>query len=230
MVSHHLLTPYLPIDSLPESERPAANLLQNSLYNLESYVEDLHSARVLFDFAVRKLPPFSEPSRSSDHEAVRHWPFIACRDGAITLFNFAKSLDAIRGARRNVPSLPTFDSNKLKAAWKEFRTHFPSFEAIRHGVAHAAELMKDVPSYNRNVSSKSSAQDSVFFPSGILVQNAIVGRRFSLTIDGELVSYELSEASVFNLARVRTTVFDAFPFSRLEGYGPPLDRVPPAVG
>ena len=91
MVSHHLLTPYLPIDTLPESERQAAFLLQTALRNLEAYVEDMHSARVLFDYAVRKIPLSSGRQPSKNLEAIRHWPFIACRDGAITLFNVAKA-------------------------------------------------------------------------------------------------------------------------------------------
>ena len=55
MVSHHLLTPYLPIDTLPESERQAAFLLQTALRNLEAYVEDKRVGGGVQDFDAIKL-------------------------------------------------------------------------------------------------------------------------------------------------------------------------------
>lgn len=221
MVTHHLLLPYLPIDSLPESERAAATLLQIALWNIEIYVEDLHSARLLFDHSAAILSNTKTESQLPHSEAcaVSKWSILACRDGAITIFNFAMCLDSIKSNRHQTPSL-RFDKEKIRDAGKLFREHFPDFEKIRHGVAHSAELMKNLEQFDRNATMEPTQLGQWSIPSGTLIQNAIVGRRFALTHEGKVLSYELSEASVLNLAKIRSRLFAAFPFSQLEGYGP----------
>jgi hypothetical protein len=221
MATHHLLLPYLPIKSLPKSERVAATLLQNALWNIETYVEDLHSARMLFDHSTTISKDSATKNAMSDSEAnaVRKWPILACRDGAITIFNFAMCLESIKSTRFQTPSLK-FDKEKIKAAGKTFREHFPDFDKIRHGVAHSAELMKNLEHFDRNATTMPVKLGQWSIPRGTLIQNAIIGRRFALTYNGKVLSYELSELSVLNLAKVRSKLFDAFPYSELEGYGP----------
>ena len=118
----------------------------------------------------------------------------------MTIYHFAKTLEAIR--KSGFIDCPTFkasiDHQHLRTADKLFGQWFPDFLRIRHAVAHAAELDKDL---------KSRARNAV----GILtLRNTFSGSKFYNSFDGRACSYEMLPKTLSNLKRVREVASKSF--------------------
>jgi hypothetical protein len=121
--------PHFNLNGLPEAERRIARNLLSSLPSLRGFENDFRIALELFDYSDR-------------HQ--KGWHFIAARDGAMTIFHFAKVLENMMASIGQCPTiLALVDRDKFKKVRKNLRELFPRFEAVRHSVAHAGELMKD---------------------------------------------------------------------------------------
>src|SRR5262245_16361829 len=132
------------------------------------------------------------------------WVQIAARDGAITIFNFGKSYEAVRASLKTCPALiPFVDETKLEAAGKKLRERFPRFEAVRHTVAHAAE-------FHRN-ENQMKAHAYAAGPTSLFISGMLDGRTFSGTYENEIFSYEVSKETLVALIEVVRLTYTAFP-------------------
>jgi hypothetical protein len=80
---------------LPEGARRAASGIQQSLHALSSYSEDFGVALRLFDESFNAYAAASITSTTNDGERRM---YIAARDGAVTIFNFSRTVESIKGS------------------------------------------------------------------------------------------------------------------------------------
>lgn len=220
---YHLGTPHLPIASYPPEQQRAAKTIQFAIYDLESYLENLLSAVTLFEFCHarrRRIEAGEQLGLDYFLEQLSQWRFIAARDGAMSIWH---SWHSIEGVRRALPTCPALlaavDTEKVRNACKLFRTSFPHFEAVRHAVAHTAELIKNEKSFALNSFSGSYLGAGITIEDGaknVMLQNSLQGDEYTATFEGKIVTYRLNQDSVLKLAAVRNLFYEAFPFSALD--------------
>jgi hypothetical protein len=177
------------------------------LLDLHSQVTNFDAAFLLFLTSMGYIallntgdPKLLNMVPQKDPKLLTRWTLIAGRDGAMTIYHFAKVLESIR--QFAFLDCPTFksriDHHQLRAAQKMFDKWFPDALRLRHAVAHSVELDKNL---------KSKARHS----RGILtIRNAYVGTRFVNTHEGKAYSYEMSAQTVSHLKQVQSTFYKPF--------------------
>lgn len=140
------------------------------------------------------------------------WQFIAGRDGAMTLWHFAKSIETIRTAhldRRLYPILVGLvDFSKTREAEREFKKLFPEFYDVRLAVAHAGEIAADMEHAVIGPSSKLGI--NIDAGASVWMSNCFVGRSFTVTFEKQILSYPLTRESLAALDRIKRIFFSAF--------------------
>lgn len=203
------IPPFIDALSLPEQERRSAGLISGSLTNLRGYHDDFVGALQLFNACSHQLE-----HKIGQRDLLIKWTLIACRDGAMTIYHFGKTLEHIRALFGPCPTLrKRTDHTKLRAATKLFEDNFPTFHHIRHAVAHTAELTKNIEAFEKNAyrgelrlgGISIGSHDGAFMLSG-----AVNGRSFTMTREGEILSYEISQKTADNLRSVVSEAFSAF--------------------
>ena len=165
---------------IPPDEREAVSNIQGLLYQLEHHVENFRAALALFDFSI------------NDEKTKMQWPFLAARDGAMTIFNFKTTLDEIRASLGSAPSLKQqIDINPLRLAYKLFESLFPVSRPMRIAVAHAT--LKDKPPRP-----------------GVTILHSLAGRRYTTDFNRKRLFYDLSTESLEKLELVKLRFFRGF--------------------
>ena len=197
--------PNIDILALPQNERAAASYIQVSLHELYRYVEQFAADLALFDessvLEVRGI------KWGTDRR------YIAARDGAMAIYNFAKTTETFSPRLKVSPTLSSYvDHQQLRSSCKALGQLFPHFEGIRHSVAHSAEL--------RNERQKHQIRQPVpgLIPGIALggpntpidVRNTLRGRTFMNTFKGKLQTYEMSLDTLAGLKRIKDGIYQAF--------------------
>lgn len=180
------------IDCEPE-EQEEVRIVEDHLRRLVSYAEDFSSALSLFNFC-----------QQFDHRLTGNWSFVAARDGAMTIYHIGKTIELTRSGLKRAPTLSALTStDTLIDAGKRYRQAFPTFEKVRHAVSHSSELFRDKENIAKNAFSGSYDDGYVRIEdsTNVVVSNGLMGRNYTNTIDGKIISYEISEAT-------KTTVYD----------------------
>ena len=139
------------------------------------------------------------------------WRFVPAQQGALAIWHFRKSLDALRTSVNRHRSISSaVDTSAIKAAIEvTFRAKFPDWHELRFGVAHYSEAHFST----ERGQAHSAPGPSVFgleIPLADQLQaTAIVNGRFGMTVDGKEVSYAVSQQSVEALRTIYDQVIDA---------------------
>lgn len=205
---------------IPSEEREAASLIASNLADLEIFISNFQGAVRLFDFCemhLSRLPNDAPPNVRQDLTA---WQFIACRDGAMSIFHLACTLEAcldLRGARTWRERL---DAPNLRIARRLFGARFPHYRNIRHAVAHAGEMFSTTESIKRHAIQGrhefSGMRVIALGGARIIVRNSLMFRQYSTTFLGKLLSYEMSGRSLDHLIDITARVYEAFGCGRRE--------------
>jgi hypothetical protein len=199
--------PKIPIADFPPVERQAIAHIGMLLLDLHSQVINFDAAFSLFLTSMGYIallntgdPKLVNMVPQKDPKLLSRWALLAGRDSAMTIYHFAKVLEAIR--QFAFLDCPTFksriDHHHLRAAQKMSDRWFPDALSLRHAVAHSVELDKDLKSKARNAR-------------GILtIRNAYVGARFVNTHEGKVCSYEMSAQTLSRLKQVQDTFYKPF--------------------
>ncbi|MEH2569628.1 hypothetical protein [Bradyrhizobium sp. AZCC 2289] len=206
--------PDLGANTLPLSERRVGNEIQQSLHALSSYASDFGAALRLFDESFNEYARATITNTTNDGLARM---YIAARDGAVTIWNFAKTLEGI--SRRVFKDCPTLarhvDRTQLRSANKLLRQLFPDYAPIRHSVAHAEELRENAAEHKVDGIVGEVFPTLESHPLGalhteILVRNSLQGRTFRNTFEGQLRAYEISSDSLGGLNKIKEATYAAF--------------------
>jgi len=215
-----LKPPFLGLHKIPAAELPAAENLGSSLYSVLAFLDVFQLDLQLYDYCMANfwrleqqdkeiIPPAQLPAELAQmHKLYLSWRGIPVRDGALQIYHFAVALDGIRKTLSMCPTVrDRVDHQALRQAMKDFRAAFPNYEKMRHAVAHIADRTK-TPGHTEKhqfVGEHKSANDS-----GITL-SSVVGRQFSVTWEGEVLQYELSENTLQILRGILRAVYAAFP-------------------
>ncbi|MBC7314333.1 MAG: hypothetical protein H5U11_17730 [Rhizobium sp.] len=191
----------LDVEAVPESERSAATLALAHLSNLHNYVRDFEWALSLFELCTE----FKGVIKTD-------WSFVAARDGAMTVYHFAKTFEILNTYVAKSPSLKAgSDKVAIKRAGRTLREFFPQINVLRDTIAHDGEL-------------KNTVEKAAWHPlkgpirvGTLLVGNeaaqieikAIAGDQLVLTKAGALVGYRLNRAALEVLKQVAKEVSSA---------------------
>lgn len=222
MPPENLGRPPMPRHGLSRLEADYAKAIEFSLMILDDQVRKFEAGLDLFDFcfgreaAIKsKLPGKSAAEREGLEAHLRQtqsWYSVAARDAGMTLFHFAKALEGSKACARKSPTINgQLDWDQLRQATRKFQITFPKYEALRHAIAHAGEMASPPKELESNMIKGSvdrlgiKADDKAS-----LLISAFDRREYVTTIDGVLVGYELSLASLVALKEVRDEIFQQF--------------------
>jgi hypothetical protein len=195
-------------------------------------VNSFYAALQLFDYCRANLDQ-REPGEREDEQQrkSRHlflsWLPIAGRDAAMAIYHFGIAAEGVRRTLGMCPILRTSVLHpELRQAIRGFSVDFPAYEKIRHAVAHAAEKDKtpNLSAEHRVVTNGGQVQgititggQGVFKDlsggraGGYAITDHFQGRLFTNTWEGEVLTYELSQASLDKLNTSAKAIFAAFP-------------------
>ena len=194
---------------VPEAERGAAWHIEMLLSNMDSYVENFHAAISLF--VIAKTP---EALERTDRYTVAAWRRLAARDGAMTIYHFAKCFEAIKAACHAHPTITGLvDRELVRAATRLFNEKFSSCEEMRDSVAHVADKARPPESLDSH-----SLKGEHRIPGGLktgpesstFISGCFNGDTFMMTHEGYLLFYDVTEETLRSLEAVRDQMFQAF--------------------
>lgn len=186
-----------------------------NLSGLETHVIAFDAAFKLFGFSQEQ---FDRKRSSFDRAGVDQsrlflaWKFIAARDGALSIYNFAKIMEAIRSSMNEVPTIRAIvDHAAIRLAVKKFESKLPDFEGVRHSVAHSAEFVNSQEAIQRNAFSGTLTAGPVqgIFKS-LTIHNSLVNSKFTTSLEGRLISYDVSQATLDVLNSAKRDFYAVF--------------------
>lgn len=228
MPNFHRHEPHV-LDLVDVEDQDIAIKIRTSAAMLNYYVRAFEAAMQLYEHiaAVHAQARSEFENDPNDAQAdltleiVDGWVAIAGRDGALTLFNFLRTLDGLISLSAKLTKLVMEERVKeIGMARKKLLDDFPNLFAVRHAVAHSGERFESAEKTLEHTFVGPWRNSQMVVNSGpgttmgsVLVDN-LNQRVYSNTWDGQIVSYRLEEASVHNLAAVRDMVFDALTADR----------------
>ncbi len=214
-----LQMPYAPRIRIENSEKELEGILhiEHLLGNLQRFVENFGSAITLYEGS--KLA--SNTDSHSENNFVSGWIFVAARDGAMSLYHFSKTLDALRASFKNTPLLKNHVNHEmLRETSKEFHKFFNEIDKTRHAVAHAAELTKSLEDVEKNAIRNYDSGGIKIENSKVIIGDILMDDNFRTMIEGHLRGYSVNAQSLFHINEILTKIYHCFskciynPFNR----------------
>lgn len=209
--------PQLSRAGLPEGEAQAISTLQDSLDTLAAHARTFTAAAEMLSFAQQRAATH-EAQFTGDNSAMAkerrnllaEWQNIAVREGAMSLFHFAATMDGIALALNDCPMLSAaIDQSRLLTAGRRFRQGFPGFKAAGR---EAAPLPAPAPPTQIGFSQS--------YSTGQIRMHAAKGNVFrfgqsvkyiaQLPDSGDQASYALDTKSVYELRAIATAYAEIF--------------------
>ncbi|MGH6854255.1 MAG: hypothetical protein ACREDN_02425 [Aestuariivirga sp.] len=216
-LSEYKHCPTIHVFGLPKAERKSAAHIQMLLRQLGQYNREFAASVELFNHSIGQMAAatVSAIPRAPTWDWLDDWMHIAARDGAMTIFHFGRTVELTRAYLPKCPTvLSLIDQVALRESGKLLRVHFPHFEAVRHSVGHAAELMGTEK--NRDSNSVSGPYDVLpnlrlgDHRTKVLLRNTLKGNRLLNTFKGKTCEYEISARTIKKLSDVRLAFYSAF--------------------
>lgn len=208
--------PNFDFDVIPAEEHDLAWIVQGSLSSLGSYVRKFEQALSLFEFAEHqhrlRLSDVS-PEGIKAMSALSGWKFVAARDGAMTIYHFMCAMESVKTCVYRSPTLkPWFNAKVSKQATKLFGVRFPKCEAMRHAIAHSAELYESPEKLEENAFS-GDYKDKMFDlqgVKGVVIADTLSNRSYITTFKRQIISYDVSMDTLNALTEIRKLFCSAF--------------------
>lgn len=186
---------------VPKEEGMAQNILYGNLLKLCYFIDRFAAAIALYDLCD---PANLNPAIPSEH--LNHIRTMSGSTGAMTIFNVAMVIRAIKGNLHKTKSLlPLIDTDQLKMAEKVLSSSFPSFDLVRHATAHPAETFSTVERATQNAPTGefSTPLGKMVNDGGLMeMTDSFVNRTFTSFIEKQVVTYDLTTESHEKLLRV----------------------------
>lgn len=207
--------PSIDRSSIPALEMPSFLHIQTLLAELGLYERHLLLAVYLYEYSTRAALEITDFTKLElALWTTGGWQSMAARDGAMTIYHFGCTID---GIKNSLPANPTLnrkvDRRKLKDASNIFRASFPGYLALRHVVAHVADLSKTL---EKKVSHavKGRFAKGLFRsddPNGVTwLGGNMNGCTYAVTYEGEAFTYDLNKESVEKLRSIKNRIYSAF--------------------
>lgn len=192
---------------LSKEELKAIGLLQFNLASLDSYANDFYAALGLFEYCENYKGQSQSDKKIPPDDILAAWKWIAARDGAMSIYHFAKCIEAIQSLLKYCPVYrDRADKTRMRTARRMFFGHFRSYKKLRHAIAHSAERAASLASFEQHATKESFrlSDGRVVGGPGITahIGEQLDGRVYSRTQMGIVVSYEISKPTLQKLRRI----------------------------
>jgi hypothetical protein len=220
--------PQLDRDKIPIAEHPALQHIVGLLTALAVQERNFRTAVLLFEASHQEnselanavssgVLDFGTLDRATD--TLSGWQSIAARDGAMTIYHFGCTVEAIKASLPRCPTLNAgVDHSNLRMARKLFESHFPGYKDIRHVVAHTAEFAatiddKEIHSHKGRLKISSDSGSVSMEVSDQSASTQFLGNlcdnTYFITFEGRIHKYEISHATAEKLVSVKKRVFSS---------------------
>jgi hypothetical protein len=190
--------PRYPLDFVPESERPSAEALRNSLTDLRMFVQRFDAAITLNEHSRELL--FARGENALD---AGKWSLIACRDAAMSIWLFGEGLRIAR--TKLLPRCPTLlaaaDHKKTRQLDGRYTGLFPGYKRIRHALSHFAHTPTEGDLLDRATQKKKVV---------VIVSSSLRDRTFGTTHNGELFEFDLTGETADKLKMVESQAHEVY--------------------
>lgn len=213
--------PAIDLTRIPSEEHEIVNHITMLLSSLAGFERKVTLAVLLFEWtrsAEWQQSQITGFIHDQMIDTTSGWRVMAARDGAISIFHFGKTIQALH---KNLKLAPTLDLQLnhmiLKEGSQEFRTSFPGYEAIRHVIAHVAEFSSTKE--QKSAHSIVGPQKLQFGGVAIEIKDEGAINQFSdnlydnsyvVTCNGKVHSYEVSAATIIKLQNIKMKIYSSF--------------------
>jgi hypothetical protein len=199
-------SPIVNIGAFPGNEREYAAALTGPFAALSHYTHSFEYALRLFEFSEKKLSELLSPRPLMKDQETQFmfagWMHMPARDATMSLYHFAKAMQEIRESFRYLPTLrPLVRHDVIRVSVKLFDAQFPNYLGMRHSVAHSGEF----------ASLKARKQNAA---DGISMRENLLGRKFTSSFDGRIISADISPRTAARLVSIETRFYSAFAEAR----------------
>ena len=193
---------------VPESEADAYQCIFANKATLFIFALNFQFSVQLFEFLERGGGP---PSVGVFGFPFTLYRMIAARDGALNIYHFKCSLDALK---KQLPTSPTIakyvDAIKVREALKQFNKYFPNTDNIRHAISHAGEMQPTPRRQKQNIQKKDESFHGGASGAGGLFMGAIYEKTYTVGIEGTVFSVSLDNESIRKLNHTISMIDEAF--------------------
>ncbi|GGA54775.1 hypothetical protein [Pelagibacterium lentulum] len=213
--------------SVPEEFAEAAREVRENFSMLRAYEKHFQHDVELFDHVEAQQasivvpegdfstnPEYWLQKKAQDEARLRlmTWTLAAARDGVLNIFHFGKTVSAINAGMKCVPGYWSDDIQKrFKTINQKMTEHFPRFEGTRHAATHLAEFFQIEQTRKHAVAGPYRGNDfKIGNESSLMLQDVLMGRAYTTTFGGKVLSCEISEKSLAQLQEIRGLVYTAF--------------------
>jgi hypothetical protein len=197
--------------SYPKPESDEVWRMSCCLADIASYLKDFGAAVGLFLFCEKESKKQITNPQFADN--LNRWQLIACRDGAMTIYHFYKSMQAVRRSMKVCPTImKSADHESLRDANRIFEFYFPTFAKIRHAVGHSGEIMKDRKNFERHAFSGSYEGPGIKIEQAknVILADNLQEDRFTITYDGQVLTYDINILTYIKLGTIAAIFFRGF--------------------
>jgi hypothetical protein len=194
---------------LSPEEEEVCGCVQANRMNLGRFFEDFTLAVQLFELLERGGGP---PRVGIFGGVFIKYRMIAAKEGALSIFHFGNSLDALR---KQVVRCPIYrgsvDTLKLKQAFSLFNKRFPHANNTRHAIAHAGEVWASPAKAREHRQKEDYASAGVSSVAGGFLMAGLSERTYSVGWEGKVFEVHMDATTIQKLSEVLHLVNSAFP-------------------
>jgi hypothetical protein len=217
-----LETPQITWHALPIKEQVSAAAINSNLFSLRGCVSDFKAAVHLFDTAISNRIARSVSNEQSwrDGTAEKNnqhnslmmaWTRIAAKSGSLSIYEFHRLEQAIDKLVKRCPTLESMiDKDARRHGSRLFDENFPDFANVRLFAAHGREMTDNPEKFAKHsISAHNSGRISID-AQNTSIQDVLVGRTYTNTSNGKVVSYDISMETLTKLQEVLERRFATF--------------------
>ncbi len=206
----HSHIPRIATQGLPQAEHPIAITVDGSLQGLLSFLTTFEHDVQLMNYCLSSIEAIkASAARTTDaafeqRATFNAWASIAGRDAALNVWHFGMTIDGLARliTHKSAPSLNSrINHRQRKLAWQFFRESFPAWEAIRHSVAHSAEITETPQKYELTIVRPEHSQSIMSGGSGgMTIKSGMRGSSLMYSVQNEIKTLDVNGSSVSKLA------------------------------
>jgi hypothetical protein len=193
--------------SISEDEQSIVDCIVFNRNNLSTFVENFYHAAALFELLERG----GNPNAGVLGGEFFYYRIIAARDGALNVYHFGKTLDAIKSFAPRCPAAAfTVSMIDLDNASKQFNEAFPNIDIIRHAIAHAGELNDAPTKLKSNTTRRSRNAHGISVGPGALFTHGLYQRSYHIGRSGKVFTLAIDQATLKKLTELTNLIRNAF--------------------
>jgi hypothetical protein len=197
--------------SFSEDEKSIVECITFNRNNLSTFVGNFYYSVALFELLERG----GNPSAGVSGGVFINYRMIAARDGALNIFHFGKTLEAIKlCVPRCPPSALIVNTENVDCAIQQFKECFPNIDYIRHAIAHAGELNNAPTKLKASTTRKSRQAHGISVGPGGIFSHGLFEKSYHVSRSGKIFTVTIDQATLDKLVAIGKLVTNAIPIAQ----------------